>query len=148
MKFKLQFFAYLTRLFILFKTLFINKYVMYIIIFILLFFLHFYFLSEFHYCADAINEARDALLAKISAMEDNVKYFSEQAKETDLLYKESLRYNLPEDIKAERLLAKKETETNLNVERKVLRILKNRLSNGDFDSSMSTSSTLGKRERD
>ena len=80
---------------------------MYTIICILLLFIHFYFFSEPHYCADTINEARDALLARISRMEDKMNYFSEQAKKTDLLYKESLRYNLPEDTKAERLLSKK-----------------------------------------
>jgi len=97
------------------------------------------------YCMDPLTEE---LLAKISKVQRKVQYFAEQAGETEYLYKEAKRYNLPDDMKAERLLAKKETETNLNVEKKVLKVLKHRLDSGDYNTSLSTSSSLGKRNFD
>lgn len=87
-------------------------------------------------------------MAKISKLEGNIQYFAEQARKTDHLFKDALRDNLPDDIRQERLVAKRESETNLNVERKVLRTLKNRLYSGDYSSSLSTSSSLGKRNFD
>lgn len=78
-------------------------------------------------------------------MEGDIKYYKEQAKATDQFFKEALRNYLPDEIKSERLIAKKETETNLNVEMKVLKTLKNRLASGDYNTSLSTPSSLGKR---
>lgn len=94
---------------------------------------------------DDLTEGRNELLAKITKAEGKIEYFSEQAKETDLLFKEALRDNLPEVMKEERLEAKRDSESNLNLERKVLRVLKARLDSGNFDSSLATSSSLGKR---
>ena len=97
---------------------------------------------------DSLTDARDQLLARISQAEGKIEYFSEQAKETDRLFKEALRDNLPENVKQEALEAKKDSETNLNVERKVLRTLKNRLDSGDYNTTLSTTSSLGKRNFD
>ena len=104
-----------------------------------------YMFSEPLYCMDDLTEGRNELLAKITKAEGKIEYFSEQAKETDLLFKEALRDNLPEVMKEERLEAKRDSESNLNLERKVLRVLKARLDSGNFDSSLATSSSLGKR---
>ena len=104
--------------------------------------------SEPLYCMDSLTDARDQLLARISQAEGKIEYFSEQAKETDRLFKEALRDNLPENVKQEALEAKKDSETNLNVERKVLRTLKNRLDSGDYNTTLSTTSSLGKRNFD
>lgn len=78
------------------------------------------------YCTDSFTDAQNELLNKISKLEDSINYHSEQAKVTDNLYKEALKYDLPEDMKKERLEAKKETEVNLNSERRALRTLKTR----------------------
>ena len=106
------------------------------------------------YCTDALTEAQNQvlaqseLLARISKMENNIEYFTDQAKGADLLFKEALMDNLPNEFKQERLLAKKECETNLNIEKKILNILKKRLESGNFNTSLSTSSSLGKRSLD
>jgi uncharacterized protein YdcH (DUF465 family) len=97
------------------------------------------------YCMDSFIEAQNELLHRISRVEGNIEYFSDQAKQTDELFKQAIRENLPEDMRKERLNAKRESETNLNIERKVLRILKSRLDSGDLNPSISTSSSLGKR---
>ena len=101
--------------------------------------------SEPCYCTDSFTDAYNQLSSKISKVEENIQYFSEQAKEADRLFKEALKENLPEDMKQERLEAKKDSEINLNVEKKVLKTLKDRLNSGNFDSSLSTTSSLGKR---
>ena len=99
------------------------------------------------FCMDSL-DAYNELLAKITEKEGNIEYFLEQAKETDRLFKEALRDNLPEEMRQERLEAKKDSEINLNIERKILRVLKNRLDSGNFNSSLSTPSSLGKRNFD
>jgi len=97
---------------------------------------------------DTFTEARLDMLDKIARIEDKIDYFTQQAKETDRLFREALHDNLPQDIKDDRLIAKKESEVNLNSEKKALKILKNRLNSGDFNTSFSTPSTLGKRNLD
>ena len=101
--------------------------------------------SETLHCMDSLTEAHNQLLAKITKAEGDIQYYSQQAKEADLLFKQALRDNLSEEMTQERLIVKKESETNLNIEQKVLKTLKNRLASGNFDSSLSTSSSLGKR---
>ena len=96
------------------------------------------------YCADLL-EARDALLAKIAKVEAKIEHYQEDAKLMDDLFKEALRDNLPDDMKEERLKEKRASERNLNTERKVLRTLKERLDSGNYDSFLSTPSSLGKR---
>jgi len=100
------------------------------------------------YCMDIFTEGRLDLLSKIAQVKDKILYFSEQVKETDYLFKEALRENLPEYMKQERLVAKRETEVNLNVSRKILKILESRLDSEDYNSSLATSSSLGKRKGD
>lgn len=104
--------------------------------------------SEPFYCTDGPTEGLDELLAKINKKELNIQYFEGQVKETDRLFKEALRQNLPEDARKEALQAKKESEVNLNSERRFIKVLKNRLNSGNYDSSISTSSSLGKRNID
>jgi len=97
------------------------------------------------YCMDPFIEAQHELLRKISRVQGNIEYFSDQAKQTEELFKQALRENFPEEMRQERLNAKRESETNLNIERKILKMLKNRLDSGDLNPSISTSSSLGKR---
>lgn len=104
-----------------------------------------YVFSEPIYCIDP---SMEELLAKISKLEEDIEYFQGQVSETNRLFRESLRDHLPEHIQQERLIDKKESETNLNVGRKVLRTLRDRLHSGDFYTSLSTSSSLGKRNLD
>ena len=69
--------------------------------------------SEPVYAMDPLTQPRFELLAKISKVEDNIQYFAHQAKATDHLFKQALRDNLPEDMRQERLIAKKESEINI-----------------------------------
>ena len=103
-----------------------------------------YVFSEPIYCIDS---SMEELLAKIPKLED-IEYFQGQVSETNRLFRKSLRDHLPEHIQQKRLIDKKERETNLNVGRKVLRTLRDRLHPGDFNTSLSTSFSLGKRNLD
>jgi len=78
------------------------------------------------YCTDSLTDGKNELLAKINKVEGNINYFTEQAKETDELYKEALMKNFPDDMKEEKLLVKRESEINLNTEKRVLRVLKDK----------------------
>lgn len=100
------------------------------------------------YCMDTFTEERLKMVAKISELESDLEYFKQQAQETHWLYNEALDKKFPDDIQKERLVAKRESEVNLNVGKKVLSTLKNRLESNDFNTSMSTSSSLGKRRLD
>ncbi len=104
--------------------------------------LKFAFAYDIIYCIDFYTEKQ--LLANISKKLGMVKYFLQQAQETDRLFKQSLINNLPDDAKQELLTANRETETNLNVEKKVLNSLRNKLNSGDYSKSFYPSS-LGKR---
>ncbi len=104
--------------------------------------LKFTFVYDIIYCIDFYTE--EELLASISKKEGMVQYFLQQAQETDRMFKQGLINNLPDDAKQELLTAKRETETNLNVEKKVLNSLRNKLNSGDYSKSFSESS-LGKR---
>lgn len=95
---------------------------------------------------DDFTQLHMELLAKISKLEINIEYFSGQVRETDILYKQGIKDNLPKHIMDDLLTAKKESETNLNLERKVLRALRTRLDSGDYNTSLSTPSSLGKRK--
>jgi len=130
-------------------TVLILLFMLLILLLILLIFLLFSAVfSEPIYCMDTLTETRGDLLAKIARLEEKIEYFADQAKETDRLFKEALIKNLPEDMRQERLIAKRETETNLNMGRKVLRTLKQRLDSGNDNTPLSTSSSLGKRNFD
>ena len=114
-----------------------------LIVSILLFLLSMFF--EPLYCMDCFEEARRKLLNKISKVEGNIEYFSEQVEQADHSFKKALKDNLPEDEKQGIVEAMKESQTNLNLEKKALKILKSRLESGNYDSSLSTTSSLGKR---
>lgn len=110
----------------------------------------FWFLSpqliQHVYCMDSSIELRLTLEEKIASMEGQANYFREQIKILDYEFRRAILNNLPGDVRDEILLGRKEFQTNLDTETKLIRKLKDRLSSGDFDSSFTTSSSLGKRK--
>lgn len=105
----------------------------------------YYNFFNLHYCTDIITESKNLLLEKIAKINANIQYFQEQSIEADKMFKDALRQQLNDDIKNDILTAKKESEINLNSEKKMLKILSERLEKGDFNSSTSSPSVLGKR---
>ena len=101
--------------------------------------------AEPQYCMDSITTAHDQMIEKITKLEAKVEYWADQTKEADYLYEEALKGNLPEDIRGPALEAKQDCEKNLKAESRALSILKSRLESGNFDSSLSATSSLGKR---
>lgn len=100
-----------------------------------------YMFSDTLHCMDSYTE----LLAKIGEEEDLAQYWLKQSQECELLFKESLKYNDPEDMKQERLSALKECQENYNSKRDIARDLRDKLNSGDYDPDLPTTSSLGKK---
>ena len=115
-----------------------------------------YFLidSEVTYCMDTAPDMSLTLQNKIAQLEEKIKYFKEQAVVAERDFKEVLstktfyenmgaisewqrEYNMVES-------ALKDTNTNLNSENRMIKILKAKLESGDYD--MTSKSTAAKRK--
>ena len=98
------------------------------------------------YCTEPVGNGYDELLARISRAQGNITYFQGQVSETTRLFNEAIANNFPNDVTNERLISMRESQTNLRLERRVLTLLQNRLQSGDYDTSFTTQSSLGKRK--
>lgn len=110
--------------------------------------------SEDVYCMDTATDMSLTLQNKIAQLEENLKYFKEQAVGAERDFKEVLstktyyenmgaisewqrEYNIVES-------ALKDSNTNLNCENRMIKILKAKLESGDYD--MTSKSTAAKRK--
>jgi len=97
---------------------------------------------------DGLLGAKEALMAKITQKQEMIKYFEEQCAASNYEFRQGLSHNLPKEELDQLLIAKKECESNLNIEKKMVRLLQSRLDSGNYDTSLNTSSSLGKRRSD
>lgn len=98
----------------------------------------------------------EEMLTKISAVEKNITYYQEQATAADTEFKDVLSAKTAyennghsAEWQRQREMAEsalKDTNANLNSEKRMLKFLKSKLENGDFD--MSSKSSTGKRKFD
>lgn len=86
-------FSFIYRLLILYFMLLLLSFVMSVFLFLLS------IITDTVYCEHLFTHARNQILIRISKSEYKVQYFSEQVKESDLLYKKALLNNLPENVK-------------------------------------------------
>lgn len=93
----------------------------------------------------AMSPDAEQMLDLIQRKQDKLEYFHQQVKAADAEFKEALMHNFPDEIKQERLEAKKDSETNYNLESKVLKVLKERMESGNYNTSLDQKSSLGKR---
>ena len=99
-------------------------------------------LVNYVYCCS--NEADiEAFKNRIVETRTNVQYFKDQLVAYDHSFKEAILTQNTEEMNESRV-ALKEAQTNLNSEQRLLRILENRLSNGDF-SDLNPKPITGKR---
>ena len=105
------------------------------------------------YCMDATTDLSLTLQQKIAQLVDKINYYQEQVVAADRDFKETLStkayYESKGDIaewQRQYIIvesALKDSNTNLNSEKRMLNILKAKLETGDFD--LTSNSTAGKR---
>jgi ubiquinol-cytochrome c reductase cytochrome b subunit len=116
------------------------------IVFILIIIIIIGFFGDIHLCMDVEEVARLSLVDKIAKVQDKCKYFSDQVYAVDLQLKELIRLRpyMAEDEylrqfhETKRVL--QETNTNLNGEQKALKFFTNKLSAGDYNLEIASTS--------